>query len=157
VPGETFTWGQHLVATHLAAKSHHCKGMAYMTRHLLLTTNASSPTLDDASNASHAAYAIEQWSQAETCAKAAYLVQRASKAFLIGYLITHLLLLLSALAVFKRACRLRCAAARLGLLQCAIKKCAAKRFFNRWKSGGTATITTPGSAEGSSPATKELA
>jgi len=157
VPTETFQWGQHIVATQVAAKASHCKGMAFMTRHLLINNGTS---IDDASNASHPAHwpnpalAIERWTQAETCDKAAYIVKRASKAFLVGYTIAHLLLLLSALGVVKGACRLRCAAYRVGLLQCQLKKCAAKRFFNKWKKGRAAQ---PEAAEGPSPATKELA
>merc|ERR1719164_40420 len=61
------------------------------------------------------------WSQPEACDKLAHVAARLSKMMMLGSALGHLLLLFSAVAVVKRACRLRCAAYRAGLLKWSCK------------------------------------
>merc|ERR1719198_2251988 len=87
MPAETFAWAHHVVDEHQMM-------------------NASAVSVD-----------FETWSQPETCDKVARVVACAAKMIIVGSALAHLCLLLSAVAVVKRACRLRCAAFRAGLLK----------------------------------------
>lgn len=135
-PAETFEWGQQMIS-----ERKHLRGAAaFLMRHL---TNGTVPhaTLASTTDANATLVDIEAWSQPEACHQIALLVKNLAKATLFGSALAHLLLLLSALAVVKRACRLRCAGYRLGLLT--------------WKRCGCKHTSKPALVEAT--ATKELA
>jgi len=134
VPGETFTWMKHKLAEH----KHVHKGLSFLSRHMPNATT--SPTFHfSAENASHhpfvlvGAAAAEPWSQLETwsqpqaCNKLAHLATCVASMMIVGSAVAHLFLFLAAVAVVKRACGLRCAAYRAGLLT--------------WKCGGRCKST----------------
>jgi len=115
VPAETFKWGQQMV------NEHHCarKAVSFLARHASTDTPAmliASEAVAIDLNATHLV-GTEQSSQAATCATVARVVKCAAKTMAIASVVAHLLLFLSAVAVVKRACCLRCMAYRCGLLE----------------------------------------
>merc|ERR550514_468364 len=129
MPTDTFEYGHTILAEHECTR----KALAFLSRHMTDTptlalmekagTNTSLATLGGNSNASLATLRPEhEWSQAEACGMAAHLVTRVTTMMMIGSGLLHLLLFVSAVAVVKRACRLRFAAHKCGLLKW--NKCA---------------------------------
>lgn len=118
MPSDAFAWAKTIVAEHKCAQ----QGLAFLSRHTskrdeaALSTNATDLTNLTAS-------AEHEWSQPEACELASHVAARSVKMMMIGSALAHLLLFLSAVAVVNRACRLRCAAYKAGLLKW--KKCGA--------------------------------
>jgi len=135
LPEETFAYVQHKVVEHKFLE----KGLSfYYARHMSQdeTTSAPPPALhigsaENASSMPHPTMLVgavepkepKDWTQPVACDTVAHFVQRAAQMMMIGSTLAHLLLFLSAVAVVKRACRLRCAAYRAGLLEW---KCGAR-------------------------------
>jgi len=123
LPADTFTYMQHKIAEHKSFG----KGLSFLSHHFA-DDKTSTPALLDVSaemskNASSyptmlvGAVEHEKWvSQPEACDMAARFVKCFAKMMMAGSALAHLLLFFSAVAVVKRACRLRCAAYRAGLL-----------------------------------------
>jgi len=128
MPEDTFEWGRQMLIE--SAREHKCmrKGLAFLSRHMP-STNATTlepeapvPASEDPSMdvTLESARRLDQeltFSQPEACDKLAYIVTCATKSIMVFFALTHLLLFLSAVAVVKRACRLRCAAYKSGLLE----------------------------------------
>jgi len=136
MPGDTFSWGHAMLTEHKCTR----KALAFFSRHMADAPTLASMDKEAGANASLATLTLggksnaslatlgpeEEWSQAEACDKAAHLVTRITKMMMVGWGLAHLLLFLSAVAVVKRACRLRCAAYKCGLLKWNKCGCACK-------------------------------
>jgi len=143
MPAETFVWAQAKMSEHKCMRK-------FLSRHAPEGTMPALALADN--NATHLHLSVVSgdapdvlaWSQPEACDKLAYVAARMTKMMMLGSALGHLLLLLSAVAVVKRACRLRCAAYRAGLLQWSCK----------WS--GCKTTGQPAAAP-VTPAAKEMA
>jgi len=138
MPADTFQWGLQMLEKH----KHVREGISFLSRHMpndtallasaAVYSNASQP--DVLADAEH-----ENWLQATSCSKVAHFALCVAKMMMLGSALAHLLLLLSAAAVVKCACCLRCAAYKCGLLRC------------RWKCNKhacpSALVVTPASKE----------
>merc|ERR1719164_252369 len=132
MPSQTFEWTKTMVVEHKPI----LKGLSFLSRHMPNETSQviSSPYVtgwsyggseytDPDVNATSlpavkfGAVEPEKWSQSEACDKLSHFVACFAKMMTVGYAFAHLFLLLSAVAVVKRACRLRFAAYRAGLLK----------------------------------------
>lgn len=144
MPADTFQWG------HTLLNEHHCarKGLAFFERHASITMPHHADAMVDkeeamlvakTANSTALVSAEQHWSQERACDISAHVVHHVVKMMVIGESLARLLLFLSAILVVKRACRLRCAAYKCGLLTW--KKC-----------GGCQCNATAAS----SPAAKEL-
>jgi len=142
MPKTTFEWTKSMVVEHKPI----LKGLSFLSRHMPNETSQliSSPYVTgwsyggseytdlDVNATSLPAVKIgsvepEKWSQSEACDKLSHFVACFAKMMTVGYAFAHLFLLLSAVAVVKRACRLRYAAYRAGLLKWKCCKSACKR------------------------------
>jgi len=116
MPADTFTWARQAIEHRQLQK-----GLSFLSSQMPIDTSASFHLA--AINASHpvvvpvGAVETKQWSQPEACDSIAYFVACMVKIGLTGSALVHLFLFFAAIAVFKRACRLRCAAYRTGLLK----------------------------------------
>jgi len=111
MPADTFEWAEHLVDEHSCVR----KCLAFVARHLpRSSTDLTAMKTDNAT---------ETWSQPETCDEIAQVVARSVTAMMIGSAVAHLLLMMTAIVVVMRACRLRCAAYKAGVLK---RRCACK-------------------------------
>jgi len=145
VPADTFAWAQHKLVEH--DRFH--KGVSFLSRHMPNAT-AMPALLASEMNASHPAPLVgatepEKWSQPEACTMVAHVVTCVAKMMMVGSTLAHLLLFLAAAAVVKRACCLRCAAYRAGLLT--------------WKCGGACEANCERAnqpAAVAAPVTKEM-
>lgn len=142
MPADTFEWG------HTLLNEHHCarKGLAWvssaMPHHAVAVVDKHKEAMLVAKKANSTSLvgAEQHWSQERTCDMSAHVAHHVVKMMMIAESLAHLLLFLAAVLVVKRACRLRCAAYKCGLLTW--KKCGGCQC--------KATAATP-------PAAKELA
>jgi len=140
MPADTYTWAQHELVEH--TRFH--KGLSFLSRHM---HNDTSIAAQNASSHLVGAADPSAWSQPEACNKIAHIAACFAKMMIVGSGLTHLFLFLAAVAVVKRACRLRCAAYRAGLLTW---KCGAGCKSNK-RAEPIATVTPL------PPAAKEMA
>lgn len=126
MPEDTFEWASAIVYKHECAQ----KGLEFLSRHMssiavqhkdadVVLANAT----DLASLVGTAVKTTPSWSQPEACNMVAHVATCVAKMMMIGSALAHLFLFLSAAAVVKRACCLRCFAFKCGLLR--LSKCGA--------------------------------
>lgn len=120
MPTETFEWVREtIISEHECAR----KAISFVSYHMTSTDAdkvSNKVTLSTVSNLTDMATLVgtePSWSQPIACDMVAYVTTRAVKMMMVGSSLAHLFLLLSAMAVFKRACCLRCAAYKAGLLK----------------------------------------
>jgi len=119
LPEETFAYVKNRLVEHKAVRS-------FLSRHMTIESIPRFELLDVApeqNTTSSLATALvgegsepERWTQNETCNSLARFVACTAKVMTMGSALAHLCLFLAAVAVVKRACCLRCAAYRAGLL-----------------------------------------
>merc|ERR1719198_225368 len=107
MPSDTFAWAKTIKCAH--------KGLAFFSRHMSKSDEVGRSNATDLANLT--ASAEHEWSQPEACELASHVATRSVKMMMVGSTLAHLLLFLSAVAVVKRACCLRCAAYKAGLLK----------------------------------------
>jgi len=130
MPSQTFEWTKTMVVEHKPI----LKGLSFISSPYVTgwSYGGSEYTDPDVNTTSLPAVKFgavepEKWSQSEVCYKLSHFVACFAKMMTVGYAFAHLFLLLSAVAVVKRACRLRFAAYRAGLLKWKCCKSACKR------------------------------
>jgi len=151
MPADTFAYVQHKIVQHESLT----KGLSLLVRHMGTSDDTtSSPALLLApQNASSLQPLLVgsvdpgTWTQSEACNQLSRFVTCFVKMMMIGSTLAHLCLLLSAVAVVKRACRLRCAAYRAGLLKW---QCGARCMSKCSRAAPVDVVTPP-------PAAKEMA
>jgi len=122
MPANTFEWARDTISEHKCAR----KAIAFVTRHTKSEDDDDKVALSTVSNATDLAALVgtePSLSQPVACDMVAHVTTRAVKTMMVGSALAHLFLLLSAMAVVKRACCLRCAAYKAGLLKW--KRCGA--------------------------------
>lgn len=117
MPADTFVWARSKLVEHHGFR----KGLSFLSCHMdediaVLVSNASS----------HLVGATDPATQPEACDKLAHTATCFAKMTMIASALAHLALVFAAVAVVKRACCLRFAAYRAGLLtwKCCKGKCA---------------------------------
>merc|ERR1719440_383817 len=130
MPPETFKY----VVEHKAVR----EGLSFLSRHMAHDSISTAGThFEHSENTTKLVSAGEpEWTQPEACDPVARFVARATKFVIVGSALAHLFLFLSAVAVIKRACCLRFAAYRAGLLK---SKCGAGC---KWKCKRTEPVAT---------------
>jgi len=118
MPKETFEWARaNLIPEHECAR----KAIAFVSHHMASTDDdMHKVALSTVSNATDLATLVgtePSWSQPVVCDMVAHIATRTVKMMVVGSIIAHLFLLLSAMAVVKRVCCLRCTAYKAGLLK----------------------------------------
>jgi len=122
MPAATFAYVQHKLVDHMSLNH----GLAFLLRRMDMaedTTSTPALLVTPQMNASSLAPVLVgsvdpgAWTQPEACNKLSHMVTCFVKMLMIGSTLAHLLLLLSAVVVVKRVCRLRCAAYRAGVLK----------------------------------------
>merc|ERR1712054_239827 len=131
MPADTFQWMRTIVSEHECAQ----KGLAFLSRHVQHKDD-DRVALSNATELAMLVGTAPAWSQPEACDKIARVSACVVKMMMVGSVITHLFLLLSAAAVIKRACCLRCFACKCGLLK--LSNCGAGKC--QYASKPTATV-----------------
>lgn len=116
MPAETFHWGREKLNEHKCARA----GLQFLSHHVV------GDEKHQAMVANSTALVVHEWSQEQACDVVAFMTKHSVKMMMIGAAFAHFFLFLSAFFVFKRACRLRCAAYKCGLLRCSAYKCGLK-------------------------------
>lgn len=132
MPAATFEWAHSIVSQHKCMK----KAVAFLARHVDTPSSAITAggpmvldklevaaSANDTSLPATLVVSESAWSQEAACGTAAHVATRVAKMMMLGSALAHLLLIVTALAVVKRVCCLRCVAYKCGLLTW--KRCGA--------------------------------
>jgi len=119
MPADTFGWVRDTIISEHSECAR--KAVAFVSLHMASMDDdnkvAALSTVSNATDLATLVGTVPSWSQHVACNMVAHVVMRAVKMMMIGSALAHLFLLLSAMAVVKRACCLRCAAYKAGLLK----------------------------------------
>jgi len=128
MPPETYDWVRQQFNEHTCPRAR--AGLHFLSRHTSSAMEHKAVGGDEKGAmlvGNSTVLVAHEWSQEQACDVAAFMSKHVAKMMMIGMAFAHVFLFVSAFFVFKRACRLRCAAYRCGLLRCSAYKCGLMR------------------------------